>query len=715
MRLLLLICVLTAVPLAAMDVATSDNDNLWALLENPYNANGQPGLPNPTGFDWPGGAYPECELWRFDRKAKTWTQETDVLGKHDKPRATWQRMLHDPFLIDGQAYVMHYDAYSKTPSTVVKVTDALAKAEGKLPSNAGVLALKNFCDAPVVSPDAKHLALRVFVRDGNAYRTHLAVYRVSDWSRVAISNDAGWARPIWADNATLTAVAFDSATAPKIPIVVKKFGKLYPNHKPKPEAGKLQSLTLADGKLTPKTLLADTKFPPDYFARHVVVNPLGAGVVVAHALTKGVAVSLIAEGKATQLATFDQFLGLANLDGLLLAAGVQKRQFTLFAKAKEKVVGELLKHALTGREVNLDEDDHSVTLVMPWRSDSGVGGFCDFGAHAGFIEATANPDCDRDDEATHKYHPMLRFTLSVPSMAGYDSMDNPACLGKLSALAKRFIEAGRIENSVLAFDLNIKVDDKRIKKKTGLYVELWSRKGRKGKGRIRTEDNLSGDWVVNAVTDDDQGNDFVYTWADIKKPNPQATSSDRSGVYDDLITQIDTRRLLMLSNADKAYDEGGLRFMTRGIYSDPIGGTKWRVWLFERRGKAMKDAGYERAVLAFVADLPEGSAGDWAYPHALVRARVNFALANNRKTAQTDLAFEPGRWAVLPNGRGKDLLFPKVFRVFQFGKDGKPEEQFRATLKTEEFALPKEIRDDTKGRCGVNQSGSESWFTKLAR
>src|SRR5690606_2709654 len=117
----------------------------------------------------------------------------------------------------------------------------------------------------------------------------------------------------------------------------------------------------------------------------------------------------------------------------------------------------------------------------------------DFGRDAiALLEPVVNPEHERDGAQ------LLRHTLVVPVWPGCDSLRNPRVLQRLSKLVSRFTEIGSVRTSQLVFDIEIEANQGQ-NKKSGRYIELYGSSGRGGQGRIRTEDNLGGDWIVQAI------------------------------------------------------------------------------------------------------------------------------------------------------------------------------------------------------------------------
>jgi hypothetical protein len=382
-------------------------------------------------------------------------------------------------------------------------------------------------------------------------------------------------------------------------------------------------------------------------------------------------------------------------------------------------------------EIKIFGHKHYLPVGDKWRNQEGNalrlspdphGGLIDLGRGvAALLEPVVNPDYD---PKTNRGTALLRHVLVVPQWPRCDSMRNPRQLARLSKLVRRFEEVDRatggIPSTQLIYDVVIEANEGQ-NRKAGRYVEIYHKDGRGGRGSIRTEDNLSGNWLVQSI-ERQGGNDFFYDCSDINGAMRKRRAADVGKVYDDLVTQLQPRRLLMLTGVEQAFDRGGLQFLGRDVYNDPLTGKRWRAWVFTRQGAYLDQAKAdelqarieklkselakgekvedalaltqaelaflprERLELRFIAGLPIDGAGTWDFPHALARAGVRFAMAGNRPAAVTDLVFEPGSFVELPSlldlklkQTGKPaLLLPKTFRIFEF-VEGKAVERLKAT------------------------------------
>lgn len=756
--LLLLATLCGALSAGDIGVAAPDGMGGWVLLEDPFGESGtglsehagDPGLPVPDALGWPhaggdaDGHYPTTELWFYDAIARDWRRATHVLGKGDETRRGYRRTLHEPFTIDGAPYVLHFDPYQGLGgyTQVVKVDDTLADAGGMLPGSAIVLNSKQFLDAPAVSPDGRHVALRAYARGENGFNITLRVYATADWTMVAESDVQTFGRPVWVDDSTLASVSFDADALPDTPqrdAGSRFFVKVRESHDPRP--GRLLTLEINDGKLE-NTVILDGAFPPDNYTRSVGRDPFGPGLVVARKQGDSVVVELrepAPDGEVETVAEYESFRGFSVSADVVRAMGV----------VKENVESVLYVHELL-------RDDERELREVPLRhfSVAGHGGLVDFGhGVSAMIEPVVNPDfAPGADKPTQ----MLRHTLNVISWPGCDTMRNPRALAYLSKLVRRFDDVGTIRSSLLVFDLDITSG---ANDKSGRYIELYGASGRGGKGRLRMEDNLGGSWLVQAI--DGNGTkegDTYYAENDVRNPANDGTpmagkpAINAGKVYDDLVTQLETRKLLMLNGVEKSVGSGGLRYLGRRSYRDPASGVTWRTWVYEKfgrildpekqqqlkeqlseaRGRLDKAEGEdkerltqevaaleqalatqprERIEIRFVADLPVGSAGDWKFPHAIANVKMRFAVAGARNAAVTDLAFDPTKWVSLPNltdlksdkkTRRPDLLLPGLFRIYQPDENGKPEKQLEARAVAEEFNHPVRLAKDGKLRAGYD-------------
>ena len=768
-RALLLLLVLTAAPLCANDIAISAPNarSGWLLLEDPYGEAGQhqsdyvtdPGMPAPDPLVWPhaqtngkrvqDGSYPQTDLWYYDANTLRYTRATNVLSADRS--GSYKRTLFAVFSIGGKPYVLHYDhrqVLKRGYVQVLRVDDATAKAKGAPPETSIVLGSADFIDAPAVSPDGKRVAFRVFGYKDGKLQVSLRVYSVQDWSVIATSEAQTFGRPVWLNNDALAVLAWDAGDLPdahqRDPAL--RFSiQILESHTPEP--GRLLRLDLKDDAMSATELLAG-EFPSDRYTRTLLSDPFGLGLLVARKLDTEVVVELREpkpEGKSRELVRYEAFRGMSRSLGRIRCAGIR-----VMDRARTFVVSELWRWGGVSVELPFGHSGHALPIgdnselreyPLPQVSPDGHGGLIDLGRGvAGLLEPVVNPDFE---PKVNEGAQLLRHTMLVLGWPGCDTMRNPRVLQRLSKLVRRFTEIGTVRSTLLAFDIKLSANNG-TNEKSGRYVELFSSAGRKGKGRIRTEDNLGGNWLVQAIDGDGTiTSDDYYSFDGTppkKAPKMDSKSAGRAGkAYDDLVTQLEARKLLMMSGVDAAPDEGGLYFVRRDYYRDPNSGATWRVWVYRKYGRiinedaiadtkkeierietALKnatgeaktnleedlakqrqvlnklDVGRESTEIRFVADLPIGSAGDWAFPHAIAQVQMKFALSNQRSAAVTELTFEPDKWMSLPhltdlgNGgkRRPDLLLPKVFRIYQRNAAGKLVEQLKATGVDKGFPIP---------------------------
>lgn len=696
MRTFLIIMLLCACPLAANEigVAAPGATSGWLLLESPLGASapatsdfaGDPGLPVVDPNFWPytgvpSGAWPTCELWHYDSTTLRFTRATHVLGKGDEGVTQWRRTLTGVFEIQGVPYVLHYDPRQTLKGLVqILKADALTAAGGSVPQSSIVLNSADYIDAPTVSPDRKHVAFRRFTREGN--RPGVRVFSLPDFKLVAESADLHTGRPVWLSNSKLALIAYDGAIPRPQQHETARPMQVRESHVPVP--GRLVTLALPSLEVTE---LLKGSFPPDRITAALLADPLGYGLLLARAEGAGVVVEMRGtDGRSAELARYEIFRGMCVMPGLVRMAGVRKVDgVTTLVYTRCERRTEISTPA--GRMVLPFGDkrqlDETTTDVI---SRDAHGGMIDLGRGVcGMLEPVVNPDFDASRPGASA---LLRHTLFVFDWRGCDSLRNPRQLARLSRMVQRFEEVASqytagIPSTQLVYDVSI-TDGKNDKK--GRYIELYASRGRGDKGRIRTEDNLSGDWLVQAIDDAGAG-DMYYDCADIRQGAMRARKGEDVGkVYDDLVVQLETRKLLTLTGIERKLEDGGVRFLGRDIYRDPHSGATWRVWVYERYGRKLDDGTRERVEMRFVAGLPVGTAGDWRFPHALARARVRFALAGNQGAALTDLAFKPDKFLELPNltdlGNPRlkprpSLFMPAEFAIFE-EVDGKPVKRLEA-------------------------------------
>ena len=728
-----LIVALLCVPALANDIAVAapDGKSGWFLLEEPLGPGGNglsdyagdPGLPAPDALGWPhsadakvDGSYPTTELWEFsggaDRPEGVWKRSTSFLEHQEN--GAYRRTLYAVFLIEGVPHVLHYDPYQKLGgyTQVLRVDEGSATKSasndelvGRL-KHAALLNSKDFLDAPEVSPDGKHIAFRTAAYVDKKFSYRVRVFSTADWKLVAELNTGPTSRFTWAENDTLAYITWEGDTPPKAPQaekVMSWYVRLHDSHAPK--KGALKLAKLADGKLTESELLTG-EFPPDHYTR--TLQATSKGLLIARKHEEGVVVELhpTAGGAVTPVAEFETFRGCAIKESGVIVAGIRTVD-----RSKTFV----------WIDVPFAEGAEPAERMLRQVSTDGHGGLIDLGyGITGIVEAVVNPEYDH---ASNKGQ-LLRHTLAV--LDWYcDSMRNPRVIRHLSKMVKRFDDIGDIRSTLLVFDIEIAANGGKNEKK-GRYVELYGSSGRKGKGRIRTEDNLGGQWIVQAIDGGGETeNDEYYDCVGVGGAMRERPAKNVGKAYDDLVTQLEARKLLMLTDVDRSPENGGLMFLHRGSFRDPNSGAHWRTWVFRKYGRVLdtakeaklkdqlaqlredrkkEDADFktideaiattelalarltrELLTIHFVADLPNGSAGDWKFPHALAKVEMRFALSNQQNAAVTNLYFEPDKWVALPNVTdlknkkkdSPDLLLPKVFRIFGF-PNGKPVQELKA-------------------------------------
>jgi len=738
---LLILLVLATAPVCANDIAVSAPDGLsgWLLLEGPLGAAtsefaADPGMPAPDAMGWPhvpgkaaDGTYPQTELWFMDAQGR-YSQATHFL---DTATGSYRRTLYSVFTLEGKPLVLHFDPFKKFGGVtqVLRVGDDAPRAGGILPAPAIVLNAADFLDAPVASPDGRHVAFRAFSFVDKRHVVTLRVYSTADWKLVAESAPRPFARPVWIDSKSLAVIAWEGESLPQ---ATQRDGsltviRLLESHTPRP--GKLVRAEL-DGSGLPLTTLLDGAFPPDQYTRTVATDPFGLGLIVARADGN----EIVAEqrepkpdGKARALGRYEVWRGCSVGLWEVRCAGVRKvdgsRSFVLtrLERWNEVALPGALPRQIPGNAFTRIED-------VPFRHISldGHGGMISLGRGvAGMLEPLVNPDFDA---AKPDAVQLLRHSLLIFGWRGCDTMRNPRVLQRVSKLVRRFVELGSVRTTLLAFDIKIAANAGK-NEKSGRYIELYSAAGRKGSGAIRIEDNLSGSWLVQSIEGGGApARDDYYSWAgEAPRAPPKMDSKkavDAGKAYDDMVTQLEARKLLMLGGVEADWRDGGLIYLGRASYRDPASGATWRTWVYEKYGrvldeqkyqaaeaalKAAQDAGQdtwarlrelknlrERIEIRFVADLPIGSAGDWQFPHAIAQVKMRFALSNQQQAAVTELTFEPDKWVALPNlndlGNKKpsrmDLLLPRVFRIYGRDEKGKLVEELKATAVDKGFDHP---------------------------
>lgn len=721
--ILLLACF--ASTLAADDVGVALGNKAWLLLSEPLGpgpeANkdlhphaGDPVFPAPN---WGGsGGYAPTELWQFDAATGKYSRLTQVVT--NKANLDWvsgRRTLYAPFLIGGEPYALHYDAARlHDGSSICQALKASAARlnEGRRPLLDGVvLASSEYLDAPAVSPDGLRIVFRAFAGKASTLR----VFSTTDWKLVAESDARNWGRPVWTGATSLAAVAYNVA-----------YGRVK-EEDPQPLPGHLMDVQLRDTMAL--SVLLEGDFPPDTYSRAVAFDAARGKLIVARQdarksprkdFPNEIVVELREGAKLVrELVRFDHYRGVVIDKTGVFIAGVRDRAVDDDKKNDRRLLLAHLRAISPAPESG--EKDEVVVRPHYELSPDGRGGLQDLGDGIGaMIEPVLNPTAGKQGE------PPLLHTLDVLNWVSCDTLRNPRAIQHLSAMARRFKEIDeftftygegdkarlvrpRLQSTLLGFDLDIKLDDKAIKNKKGRYLELFSNEGRKG-GRIRVEDNISGNWQIYTLTGDGTvAGDRVFGNTGEDGAMKQTEAKD-SGMYDKLLSQIDSRKLLMLVGLELSADNGGLTFAGRDTWRDPITGLLRRIWVFKRQG-----AGKDAATMGFVADAPYRS-DDMPNAHPLLVAAVAFAMAGGGVQSSI-LAFDQS-YIELPDlspykAKGPAMILPKVVRAFARNDKGGLDEQFSATL-LKEFEHP--TVPGGKARCGYNVWGArqDDNFTKPA-
>ena len=612
---------LCAAALTAGDIGIADADPAtggWLLLENPLGQGGEghgeysgdPGLPVLSWASYPGGNWPATELWRYDAKTFKYSQATHVLGgaEGDSERPNLRRTLYSPFLVGSQPYVIHYDYKDKEGQCrIIKVTPELANAGGKLPASAIVFTSKQFIDAPIVSPGGEYVLMRVF--EGNE-ESRLVVLGTSDWKQVAATEPDVFARPAWWSTTKFCAVRYQGVE--KLPRAGSSATK-----------GEVAGFELKKGEaglvLAGPTKLASGLFPQDSRERQLVADPARGLIAYASFNAKGkLHLSCIVPGTKG----FETFNPHAE-PGKLLSLDYNGKEIT-FAQAHDQsltlsFIGErgvdrreaaselsgLGADGVTSVNVGSSFAVDSIWLANasthPWSTIQGLGGGVTV-----VLEAVANPA----HELQPKFEPEFLYSLVVPKWPGCDSMRNPRVLQRISPQVGRFKEIEEmsslgITSTLLVFRLDVKAAADKIKNKKATFIELYDARGRGGNGRIRVHDDMSTNWLVNSIHGEGtEDTDHVYDCANLKNGVMTKTAANASATYDDLVAQLEARKMLMLGGAANSWETGGMRFIGREVFEDAINGGKKRVYVYARRGRKIAEGRYERVILRFLADPP---------------------------------------------------------------------------------------------------------------
>lgn len=710
---LLIGSLLLASTLCAQDVGLGGKDSGWMLLQDPSGKYGpglnkfagDPSFPvlNPLG--WASGNWPTTELWHFDAKSSEFTQATDFLGGYtgELERNNWRRTLLSVVKFNGNAHVLHYDPFklSGHMSSLLKVDENAAKAEGKVTASNVVFKSDQFFDAPTVSSDGKRIALRFWVLKGNKYVSELRIYSLPEFKLVATSAQAMHSRPVWAGNDSLAVIAWNGGQIPSAStqaLAVKATLRRVKTNAAT-GAGRLLSLELKDGKLVESTLHEAT-FLGDKTRKTLTCD--SQRLAWAESKNAGVQVkvrNLGDDAKPATLAEFIVFQGLAAQAGKILASGMAKTE-------KGKVVQVVQSMAAT--------PDTPTILVLRAAEQSVYASMLDFGQGVlAFSEPVTNPHASEDNQ------PLLQHTLRIPAL-GYDTLRNPRTLVQISGLMSSFaqFDTGKADlaSTLLVFDLKIVG---KSGEKNGRMVEIFHAGSRDRKGAIRVEDNLGGpkNWIMRSIYDE-KGIDKLFT-ADIRSKDAdgkvivKAKPGDGKA-FEELESQLNARRMLTLTNAANDLESGGIQFRGRFTHKDPFSGVTYNIATFMKRGRDIGEGQFERIWISFVTALPTGSSGKWTYPHALCRAEMRFALAGNRRLANTELMFDPTSFGTLERltlpGKMKVsdkplLKVPGEFRIYNKGKEGQRVLAVRAKLVTGEIKHPEELSKRGTIKSGYYVSG----------
>ncbi len=726
--ILLLACF--ASTLVADDIGVALGNKAWLLLSEPLGPcrdekrpdlspyAGDPGFPAPN---WGGASgYAPTELWCFDAAEGKYTRVTQlVTNKENLALSGSRRTLYAPFLINGEPYVIHLDgAKLHDGASYCQVLKASAAKlnEGKQPLLEGVvLASADYLDSPVVSPDGTRVAFRAFGSGGCTFR----VFSASDWKLVGETEAGNWGRPVWSANRSLSAIAYDAAPA------------RVNAENPEPLPGKLTRIDFGDA--ISWVLLLEGVFPPDTYSRCVVFDTARNRLVVARQVPRirdgaEVGKEIVVEERdgatAKEIARFDHFRGIVIDKSSVYVAGVRDRAADDDKKLDRRLILAQLR-AISPAPESGDKDE-VIAIAHREMSPDGRGGLQDLGDGVGvMLEPALNPLAGASGQ------PQLLHTLNVLNWRECDSLRNPRVIQYLSAMARRFKEIDeftfeygqgankrlvrpRIQNTLLGFDLDIKLNDKAIKNKKGRYLELFEGTGRKGAGRIRVEDNIGGNWTVYGVTGDGTvAGDWVYgNTGENGAMERKAANGQGAGTYDKLLSQMDSRKLLTLVGLELSAEKGGVTFSGRDTWRDPITGLVKRIWIFKRKG-----SGKDAATMGFIADAPTKPT-EIPNAHPLLVAAVAFAMSNNQVQSSI-LAFDSS-YVELPDlspykDRGSPpMILPKVVRAYARNAAGELEEQFSATLLTE-FQHEKAHIKDGYVRCGYNvwAGRADENFTEL--
>jgi hypothetical protein len=696
---ILALSVLVAAPLAAQEIGVADKDGCWMLLQNPTGKAGEglnryagdPGLPvlNPLG--WPSGNWPTTELWHFAAKTSEFTQSTQFLGGYEgeASRENWRRTLLSVVRIKDVPYVLHYDQYkySGHTSSLLRVDELAKSANGRVPGSSVAFKSNEFFDAPEVSPDASKLALRFWVIDDKKYKSELRVYSVADFTLLAKSALSTHSRPVWTGEDSLAVMTWDAGEIPhSAALRADSRAKPKLSQKQSIGAGKLISMVIEGDKINESELGTGTYFG-DKTRRTLVFDGTRLGwVELVEGKHQVYTKDLAAKTAPKKLTVFKIFQGLAAVDGTITATGYDKN----VSIVRAPIGAEQTAFGLRAGDKTMHASMH------------------DFGddIHV-FAEPVANPGFSISQRSTQT---LIRHTLRIPAL-GFDSLRNPRALVQMSGMMRSFaqFDAGKekLPSTLLAFDVKIEGNQGG---KSGRMIEIFHAGSRKGKGAIRVEDNLGGSWMMRSIYDRD-GKDYLYVCSNLNKLDADGEievdeKNKNLKDFGELESQLNARRMLTLTNAANGLASGGLEFFGRTTHTDPTIGVSWNVATYLKQGRKLANGKFEKVWLTFVTTLPTGSAGDWAYPHALCKAQLQFALAGQRGLSVTKLMFDPDKYAVLNRltiSKTKTyptLIVPGGFRIYNTNDKGKLERAVTAVLVT-----GKQKHDQRLIRSGEIESG----------
>ncbi|MDC1142775.1 hypothetical protein OAU50_06760 [Planctomycetota bacterium] len=694
--ILAVLAIFCAVPLHAQDIGLGDKDAAWMLLQDPIGVDGgglnihagDPGLPVLNPLDWPGGNWPTTELWHFDAKTAKFKQATKFLGGYEtEPAKTnWRRTLLSVVRINDTPHVLHYDPYkiSGHTSSLLKVNEVVIAAEGKVPADSIAFQSDEFFDAPEVSLDGKRIVMRFWVVVDGKYQSEIRMYSLPDFKLIATSEKSTHSRPVWTRDNSVATITWPLGSIPhQRALNVSKLKKGLRLHDNDATAeGKLIQLTLVEDKLTTEVVREGT-FHGDKTGRTLAFDGTRLAWVEDDAGAPKVWVKDMKAGKVSVIVnTLKNIQGLSAMPGVITATGA--------GIGNNKGLLSVVKSFLN------DPPSPAANLTVLFLRGGDLtthASLLDFGNG---IQAFAEPISNHEFTQTgYKTQPIVRHTLRIPEL-DFDSLRNPRLLVQMSGLMRSFSQFDDGKKELPSTQLVFDVD---LGKKKGRMIEVYHAASRKGKGAIRVEDNLSGpDNEIFRSIYDDRGLDYYYTGPNANGKVTKTLAAKAGKAYDELESQLIARKMLTLTNVTNSLETGGLEFFGRTTHIDPDVGVAMNVATYMKRGRELPGGIFEKVWLTFVTALPTKSAGDWAYPHALCKAKMHFAIAGSRGLAVTNLMFDPDKFVSLErlslrNGETAEdfpkLLLPGDFRIYNPGPGGKPVLAVTAKLLTERVAWKK--------------------------